>query len=69
MDARLVELRETVTENKTFLDGRVTSMEGITTVAKRKWSDFVMQAGTGTKDIAEFSAAKHCRMEASLEKW
>nr|GMD86786.1 kinesin-like protein KIN-5C [Ipomoea batatas] len=68
VDERLVELRETVTENKTFLDGRVTSMEGITTAAKRKWSDFFMQAGTNTKDSANFSAAKHCRMEASLEK-
>nr|GLL46193.1 kinesin-like protein KIN-5C [Ipomoea trifida] len=68
VDERLVELRETVTENKTFLDGRVTSMEGITTAAKRKWSDFFMQAGTNTKDSADFSAAKHCRMEASLEK-
>lgn len=69
MDARLVELRETVTENKTFLDGRVTSMEGITKDAKRKWSDFFMQAGSDTKDSADFSAAKHCRMETSLEKW
>lgn len=69
MDERLLELRETVTENKTFLDGRVTSMEGVTTAAKRKWSDFFMQAGTNTKDSADFSAAKHCRMEASLEKW
>ncbi|XP_031123583.1 kinesin-like protein KIN-5C isoform X2 [Ipomoea triloba] len=69
VDERLVELTETVTENKRFLDGRVTSMVGITTAAKRKWSDFFIQAGTNTKDSADFSAAKHCRMEASLENW
>ncbi|KAK6778746.1 hypothetical protein RDI58_025464 [Solanum bulbocastanum] len=65
---RLVDLRETVTGNKTFLDGHVSSMEGITTVAKRKWQDYSAQAGSTTKENADFSAAKHCRMELLMQK-
>ncbi|KAG5583112.1 hypothetical protein H5410_053739 [Solanum commersonii] len=64
---RLVDLRETVTGNKTFLDGHVSSMEGITTVAKRKWQDYSTQAGSSTKENADFSAAKHCRMELLMQ--
>lgn len=65
---RLVDLRETVSGNKAFLDGHVSSMEGITTVAKRKWQDYSMQAGCDTKENADFSAAKHCRMELLMQK-
>ncbi|XP_055808788.1 kinesin-like protein KIN-5C isoform X1 [Solanum dulcamara] len=65
---RLVDLRETVTGNKTFLDGHVSSMEGITTVAKRKWQDYSTHAGSSTKENADFSAAKHCRMELLMQK-
>ncbi|KAJ8532694.1 hypothetical protein K7X08_015583 [Anisodus acutangulus] len=66
--ARLVDLRETVSGNKTFLDGHVSSMEGITTDAKRKWQDFYMQAEGETKENADFSAAKHCRVELLIQK-
>ncbi|XP_059306108.1 kinesin-like protein KIN-5C [Lycium ferocissimum] len=66
--AKLVDLRETVSGNKTFLDGHVSSMEGITTDAKRKWQDFYMQAEGETKENADFSAAKHCRMELLMQK-
>ncbi|XP_009768589.1 kinesin-like protein KIN-5C [Nicotiana sylvestris] len=66
--ARLVDLRETVSGNRTFLDGHVSSMEGITTDAKRKWHDFYMQAEGETKENADFSAAKHCRMESLMQK-
>ncbi|XP_060201161.1 kinesin-like protein KIN-5C [Lycium barbarum] len=66
--AKLVDLRETVSGNKTFLDGHVYSMEGITTDAKRKWQDFYMQAEGETKENADFSAAKHCRMELLMQK-
>ncbi|CAK9169822.1 unnamed protein product [Ilex paraguariensis] len=68
VDARLVGLRETVIGNKTFLDGHVSSMEGITTDAKRKWQEFSMQTQNDAKDSADFSAAKHCRMELLLQK-
>ncbi|KAM3324913.1 kinesin-like protein KIN-5C [Capsicum chacoense] len=66
--ARLVDLRETVSANKTFLDGHVSSMEGITTDAKRKWQEFYTQAEGETKENADFSAAKHCRMELLMQK-
>ncbi|KAK4377756.1 hypothetical protein RND71_004052 [Anisodus tanguticus] len=65
---RLVDLRDTVTGNRTFLDGHVSSMEGITTVAKRKWQDYSIHAGSCTKESADFSAAKHCRMELLMQK-
>ena len=69
MDARLSGLNETVIGNKTFLDGHVSSMEGITTDAKRKWQEFSMQAENDAKDSADFSAAKHCRTELLLQQW
>lgn len=68
MDARLGDLRETVVSNKSFLDGHISSMEGITNDAKRKWQDYLMQAENDVKDTADFSAAKHCRMELLLQK-
>ncbi|OVA10015.1 Kinesin [Macleaya cordata] len=63
VDARLVGLRDSTVENKAFLDGYTLSVEGITNDAKRKWQDFSMQAENDAKDGADFSAAKHCRME------
>ena len=69
MDARLVDLRETASVNKVFLDGHVSSMEGITTEAKRKWQEFSLQAENNAKDCADFSAVKHCRMESLLQQW
>lgn len=69
MDARLVDLRESAAANKTFLDGHVSSMEGITTDAKRKWQAFSMQAENDAKDGAAYSSAKHCRMELLLQQW
>ncbi|XP_055812305.1 kinesin-like protein KIN-5C [Solanum dulcamara] len=66
--ARLGDLRETVSGNKTFLDGHVSSIEGITTDAKRKWQDFYTQAEGETRENADFSAAKHCRMELLMQK-
>ncbi|KAL7003413.1 hypothetical protein U1Q18_004569 [Sarracenia purpurea var. burkii] len=55
VDARLTGLKETVTVNKTFLDGHVSSRESITTDAKRKWQEFSKQAENDAKDSAEFS--------------
>ncbi|KAL3536093.1 hypothetical protein ACH5RR_004554 [Cinchona calisaya] len=68
VDARLVNLRETVTGNKTFLNGHISSVGGITTEAKRKWQDYFFQAENDVKDSADFSAAKHCRMELLLQE-
>ncbi|KAJ7971578.1 Kinesin-like protein [Quillaja saponaria] len=67
VDARLVDLRESGTRNKEFLDGHVSSMEGITIDAKRKWQAFSVQAEKDAKDSADYSAVKHCCMEELLQ--
>lgn len=69
MDARLRGLKESVNGNKMFLDGHISTMDGITTDLKRKWQDCFTQAESNFKDNADFSAAKHCRMELLLQKW
>ncbi|KAF8403314.1 hypothetical protein HHK36_011416 [Tetracentron sinense] len=68
VDARLNGLRETVIGNKAFLDEHVSSVEGITAAAKRKWQAFSTQEENDAKDSADFSAAKHCRMEILLQQ-
>ncbi|XP_023005901.1 kinesin-like protein KIN-5C [Cucurbita maxima] len=68
VDARLVGLQETASAHKTFLDGYISSMEGMATDAKRKWQVFATQTENETRDSADFSAAKHCRMEALLQQ-
>lgn len=55
--------------NKAFLNGHVSSMEGITTDAKRKWQAFSAQAESDAKDSADYSAAKHCHMEELIQQW
>uniref|UniRef100_A0A9I9CWP1 Kinesin-like protein n=1 Tax=Cucumis melo TaxID=3656 RepID=A0A9I9CWP1_CUCME len=69
VDARLIGLQETASANKTFLDGYISSMDGMATDAKRKWQVFATQTDSETRDSADFSAAKHCRMEALLQQW
>ncbi|KAJ6864802.1 kinesin-like protein KIN-5C [Populus alba x Populus x berolinensis] len=68
VDARLADLRETATGNKALLDGHVSSMEYVSTDAKRKWQEFSMQTENDAKDIADYSATKHCRMESLLQQ-
>ncbi|KAL0410132.1 UNVERIFIED_CONTAM: Kinesin-like protein KIN-5C [Sesamum latifolium] len=63
VDARLDNLKDSVTGNRLFLDGHVSTMDGITADLKRKWQDCFTQAESNLKDNADFSAAKHCRME------
>ncbi|XP_039042768.1 kinesin-like protein KIN-5C [Hibiscus syriacus] len=67
VDERLDDIKESAVANKTFLDGHVSSVEGITTDAKRKWQAFVAQAENNAKDTADYSAAKHCRTEELLQ--
>lgn len=69
VDARLAGIRETAAGSKTTLDGHVSSIEGITSDAKRKWQEFSLQAENDTKENADFSAAKHCRFELLLQRW
>ncbi|KAH6762178.1 P-loop containing nucleoside triphosphate hydrolases superfamily protein [Perilla frutescens var. hirtella] len=68
VDARLGNLNDSVVSNKMFLDGYVSSVDGITSDLKRKWQDCFTQAESNLKDDADFSAAKHCRMELLLQK-
>ncbi|KAG2686633.1 hypothetical protein I3843_09G015600 [Carya illinoinensis] len=68
VDTRLVDIRESAIANKAFLDIHVSSMEGITTDAKRKWQAFSTQAENDANDGAEYSAAKHCRMEVLVQQ-
>lgn len=69
VEARLVDFRENAVSSKLFLDGHASSVEGITTDAKRKWQAFAMQADNDAKDGADHSSAKHCRMELLLQEW
>lgn len=69
VDARLGDLRESAIADKTFLDGHISSIDGITTDAKRKWQSFSSQAENDAKDGADYSAAKHCRFEVLLQQW
>ncbi|XP_074285951.1 kinesin-like protein KIN-5C [Silene latifolia] len=68
VDERLGNLTETAVTNKSFLDGHVSSMDGLTTDAKRKWQTFSVQAEDNANDSADFSAAQHCSMELLLQK-
>ncbi|KAJ1379844.1 P-loop containing nucleoside triphosphate hydrolase [Sesbania bispinosa] len=68
VDTKLVDLRENGIASKSFLDGHVSSMEDIVTSAKRKWQGFCTQAEKDTTDTADFSAAKHCRLEELLQQ-
>ncbi|XP_022868889.1 kinesin-like protein KIN-5C [Olea europaea var. sylvestris] len=68
VDARLGDIKESVIGNKLFMDGHVSSMEGIAMDLKRKWQDSFKLAENNFKDSADFSAAKHCRMELLSQK-
>ncbi|GFQ04640.1 125 kDa kinesin-related protein [Phtheirospermum japonicum] len=68
VDARLGDLKDSATGNKMFLDGHISTMDGITSDLKRKWQDCFTQSESNFKDNADFSAAKHCRMELLLQK-
>ncbi|GAB2257646.1 hypothetical protein Droror1_Dr00013806 [Drosera rotundifolia] len=68
VNARLNDLRENDKADKAFLDDHVSTMEGITTDAKRKWQAFSVQASNDANDTINLSAMKHCRMEQLVEE-
>ncbi|KAL5721227.1 Kinesin-like protein KIN-5C [Ranunculus cassubicifolius] len=68
VNAKLVSFKDTINENKAVMDEHTTSMGGITSDAKRKWQELSSQAENDARDGADFSAAKHCRMELFLQK-
>lgn len=63
------DLKDSATGNKMFLDGHVSKIDGITTDLKRKWQDSFTHAETSSKENADFTAAKHCRIELLMQKW
>lgn len=69
VEARLDDLKDTATGNKVFLDGHVSKIDGITTDLKRKWQDSFTHAESCSKENADFTAAKHCRIELLMQKW
>ncbi|KAL7096589.1 hypothetical protein ACP275_10G087800 [Erythranthe tilingii] len=68
VDARLGDLNDSVVGNKMFLDGHASTVDSITSDLKRKWQECFTQAESNFNDNADFSAAKHCRMELLLQK-
>lgn len=68
VDTKLGDLRESGIASKSFLDGHVSSVGDVLSRAKRKWQGFCTQAEKDTRDTADFSAAKHCRMEILMQQ-
>ncbi|XP_045795919.1 kinesin-like protein KIN-5C isoform X2 [Trifolium pratense] len=68
VNSKLVGLRENGIKNKSFLVGHASSVGEIVTSAKRKWQSYTIQAEKEAKDTADYSAAKHCRMEVLLQQ-
>jgi kinesin family protein 11 len=68
VDSRLHNFKDAVSSNKTFLDEHVSAVNNLTKDAKRKWETFSMQAENEAREGADFSAAKHCRMELLLQQ-
>lgn len=46
-----------------------TTLDVLTTDAKRKWENFCKGTEHDLKDASNFSAAKHCRIELELQQW
>lgn len=69
VEARLDDLKDSAIGNKMFLDGHISTVDGITTDLKRKWQDSFKHAESSFKENADFSAAKHRRMELLMQKW
>ncbi|XP_038973722.1 kinesin-like protein KIN-5C [Phoenix dactylifera] len=68
VDVRLSGLGDAAQSSKVILDNHASSMDIVTTDAKRKWEEFSKQAEQDSKDGSNVSAAKHCRMELLLQQ-
>ncbi|KAF3782104.1 kinesin-related protein [Nymphaea thermarum] len=68
VNMRLLSLRDAVSEEQLSSQQHVSVIEGVTHDAKRKWEEFSAKADNDAKDTADFSAAKHCRLEDYLQK-
>ncbi|KAJ4783167.1 Kinesin-like protein [Rhynchospora pubera] len=65
---RLNGLGEAALETKMFVEKHCTKVDGVTNETKRKWEEFAAQSQHDSTDNSDFTAAKHCRLEALLEK-
>ncbi|ERN10743.1 kinesin-like protein KIN-5C [Amborella trichopoda] len=68
VNAGLLGLKEAVLEDEVLTQKHVSTIEGATCDAKRKWEEISEKGEHDSKDNADFSAAKHCRMEVFLQK-
>ncbi|CAH2059157.1 unnamed protein product [Thlaspi arvense] len=68
VDSRLHSFKDAVSSNETFSDEHVSVVHNLTDDAKRKWETVSMQAENDAREGADFSAAKHCRMELLLQQ-
>ncbi|XP_010943824.1 kinesin-like protein KIN-5C isoform X2 [Elaeis guineensis] len=68
VEVRLTGLGDAAQDSKAIMDNHASSMDAVTTDAKRKWEEFSKQTEQDSKDGSNFSAAKHCRMEILLQQ-
>ncbi|EHA8590394.1 kinesin-like protein KIN-5C [Cocos nucifera] len=68
VEVRLTGLGDAAQDSKGIMDNHASSIDVVTTDAKRKWEEFSKQAEQDSKDGSNFSAAKHCRMEILLQQ-
>ncbi|XP_008806097.2 kinesin-like protein KIN-5C isoform X2 [Phoenix dactylifera] len=68
VEVRLTGLGDAARDSKAIMDNHASSMDIVTTDAKRKWEEYSKQAEQDSEDGSNFSAAKHCRMELMLQQ-
>ncbi|CAN8287444.1 unnamed protein product [Cochlearia groenlandica] len=68
VDSRLHNFKDAVSSNKTFMEEHVSTVNSLANDAKRKWETFSTQSETDARDGADFSAAKHCRIESLFQE-
>lgn len=66
---KLASLGEAALENKETVEEFTTMMTVVTTDAKRKWEEIYKQTESDFRNGSNFSAAKHCCMETTLQLW
>ncbi|XP_074589164.1 kinesin-like protein KIN-5C [Curcuma longa] len=65
---KLASLGEAALENKETVEEFTTMMTVVTTDAKRKWEEIYKQTESDFRNGSNFSAAKHCCMETTLQQ-
>ncbi|XP_074591511.1 kinesin-like protein KIN-5C [Curcuma longa] len=68
VDERLASMEEVALVGKENVQEITTTLDVLTTDAKRKWENFCKGTEHDLKDASNFSAAKHCRIELELQQ-